>query len=36
MKDDFMFKKLVQDIKLPDSNVLISLDVTALYTNVPI
>ena len=36
IKDSFSFQKLVQNIKLPDGYVLISLDVTALYTNVPI
>ena len=35
IKDSFSFQKLVQNTKLPDGYVLISLDVTALYTNVP-
>ena len=36
IKHSFSFKKLVQDIKRPDGHVLISSDVTALYTNVHI
>lgn len=36
IKDSFQFKDKLNNIKIPDNYVLISLDVISLYTNIPV
>ena len=36
VKNSFEFKKFIDQVRIPDDYILISLDVTSLYTNIPI
>ena len=36
VKNSFIFKEVISKIKIPSDHIMISLDVTSLFTNVPI